>query len=213
MIGGLPLGACAVRDPRLEVLSRQLRWVVLLANLPGLVGSLHRQLAVLGDSPWKDPTPALSLALETVGWTLERNMACLRASCWPDLDPEPSFRGMVVLQPASPGLPVPAATVWTDGSFGSLGGGAAAIQPSSGSSISCCLPCASSSTQCELVALSLVGQLKVPPPLVLTDSLVALQLLQSWGHRSVSEVWLVQSGWRCAASCTTGPLSLPLLVI
>ena len=128
MIGGLPLGACAVRDPRLEVLSRQLRWVVLLANLPGLVGSLHRQLAVLGDSPWKDPTPALSLALETVGWTLVRNMACLRASRWPDLDPEPSFRGMVVLQPASPGLPVPAATVWTDGSFGPLGGGAAVIQ-------------------------------------------------------------------------------------
>jgi len=187
VISGLPLGACAVRDPRLEVLSRQLRWVVTLANSPGLVGSLHRQLAVVGDAPWKDPTPALSVALETVGWTLVRNTACLRASRWPALDPEPSFSGLVVLQ-AFPGLPVPAGTVWTDGSLGPDGGGAAAVQPSSGSFASCRLPRASSSTQCELVALSLVAQLEVSPPLVLTDSLVALQLIQSWGHRPISEV-------------------------
>ena len=70
VISGLPLGASAVRDPRLEVLSRQLRWLVTLANLPGLVGSLHRQQAVVGDAPWADPTPALSGALETMCWTL-----------------------------------------------------------------------------------------------------------------------------------------------
>ena len=187
MISGLPLGASAVRDPRLEMLSRQLRWVVTLANLPGLVGSLHRQLAVVGDAPWADPTPALSGALETMCWTLVRNASCLRASRWPALDPEPSYGGMVVLQ-AFAGAPVPADTVWTDGSFGSAGAGAAAgaaaaIQPSTRSSMTCRLCVTSSSTQCELVALSLVAKFHPPPSLVLTDSLVSLQLIQYWGRR------------------------------
>ena len=45
-----------------------------------------------------------------------------------------------------------------------------------------------SSTQCELVALSLVAKLRPAPSLVLTDSLVSLQLIQSWGRRPIAEV-------------------------
>ena len=97
---------------------------------------------------------------------------------------------MVVLQ-AFAGAPVPADTVWTDGSFGGAGAGAgaaAAIQPSTRSFLTCRLSVASSSTQCELVALSLVAKLHPPPSLVLTDSLVSLQLIQSWGRRPIAEV-------------------------
>ena len=110
------------------------------------------------------------------------NAACLRASRWPALDP------MVVLH-AFAGAPVPADTGWTDGSFGGAGAGdAAAIQPSTLSSLTCRLSVASSSTQCELVALSLVAKLRPPPSLMLTDSLVSLQLIQSWGRRPIAEV-------------------------
>jgi hypothetical protein len=42
---GLPLGDTAVRDPMLEVRDRQLRWLQLVANLPGLVGLVHRVAA------------------------------------------------------------------------------------------------------------------------------------------------------------------------
>ena len=117
---------------------------------------------------------ALSSVLATMCWSLVRNASCLRASRWPALDPEPSYGGMVVLQ-AFDGAPVPADTVWTDGSFGSAGAGAeAAIQPSTRSSMTCRLCVTSSSTQCELVALSLVAKFHPPPSLVLTDSLVSL---------------------------------------
>ena len=45
------------------------------------------------------------------------------------------------------------------------------------------LPC--NSTQCELAALTLVAQFASKPALVLTDSLVSLQLIQPGvGHRS-----------------------------
>ena len=44
---GPPLGACAVRDPRLEVATRRMRWLVTLANQVGLVGAVHRHLATL----------------------------------------------------------------------------------------------------------------------------------------------------------------------
>jgi len=168
-ITGPPLGACAMRHPQLEVLSRQLRWVVTLANSPGHVGSLHRELAMCGDAPWKDSTPALAKALKKVGWTLVRNAACVRATRWPVLDPEPSYGGVVVLRP-HPHAPVPPDTVWTDGSLGSAGGGAAALQPSTSTSYSCRVPGAASSPECELVALTLVAQFGAAPPLVLTLS-------------------------------------------
>ena len=32
------MGDCAARDPRLDVLSRRLRWAVSVANSPGIVG-------------------------------------------------------------------------------------------------------------------------------------------------------------------------------
>ena len=69
---GLPLGDCAARDPRLEVLSRRLRWVVSVANSLGIVGTLHRHLATSGVSgTWNEPTLASSSALSSIGWTLE----------------------------------------------------------------------------------------------------------------------------------------------
>jgi len=188
VITGLPLGACAVRDPRLEALSRQLKWVVTLANLPGLIGTLHRELALdNASSTWMDPTPALAAALAQVGWQLVRNSSCLRAPQWPVLEAEPAYGGRVVMTPQS-GLPPAADAVWTDGSVGGSGGGAAVLQPSTGRNFSCHVPSPSSSTQCELVALSLVGQFAPPPSMVLTDSLVSLQLLHSWGRRSLRAI-------------------------
>ena len=44
---GLPLGACAFRDPRLEMLTRRIRWLRILSNAQGLVGTVHRTLATL----------------------------------------------------------------------------------------------------------------------------------------------------------------------
>ena len=199
-----------MRDPRLEALSRELRWVVTLANLPSLVGSLHRQLAVIGDAPWQDPTPSLASALTTVGWTLVRNTDCVRASRWPLLAPEPSYPGSVVLQPSS--APVPSGTVWTDGSVSTVGGAAAALQPATDAHFSCRVDEPSSSTQCEVVALSLVAHFSSPPRLVLTDSLVALQLIKTWGTRSVRailscperlEIRCFMHHWQSASSAPT----------
>ena len=39
----LPLGTCAVRDARLEVLARRLRWALVLGNQVSLVGTVHRE--------------------------------------------------------------------------------------------------------------------------------------------------------------------------
>jgi len=65
---GLPLGACAARDPTLEALERQLKWVVALANTPSLVGLLHRHLSLPpGATQWADSTPALAAALASIG--------------------------------------------------------------------------------------------------------------------------------------------------
>ena len=44
---GRPLGDCAVRDVAEEALARRLRWLLVLANQPGLVGTVHRYLATL----------------------------------------------------------------------------------------------------------------------------------------------------------------------
>ena len=45
ILHGPPLGACAIMDPRREVLSRRLKWLAVIAGMPGLVGSLYRFLA------------------------------------------------------------------------------------------------------------------------------------------------------------------------
>ena len=50
------------------------------------------------------------------------------------------------------------------------------------------MPSTRSSTQCELVAFTLVAHVQRQPPLVLSDSLCALQLLRSWGTRSTNKV-------------------------
>ena len=70
---GPPLGDTALRDPLYEMRERQLCWLQLLANLPGLVGYVHRHLA------WVEPTPALQAALKSVRWSIRRNPHCLRA--------------------------------------------------------------------------------------------------------------------------------------
>ena len=62
---GPPLGDTALRDPTFEVRLRQLGWLQLLANLPGVVGFVHRFLA-WRHSSWVEPTPALQAALQSV---------------------------------------------------------------------------------------------------------------------------------------------------
>jgi hypothetical protein len=42
---GPPLGESALRDPEWEMRVRQIRWLQLVANLPGLAGVLHRVVA------------------------------------------------------------------------------------------------------------------------------------------------------------------------
>ena len=101
------------------------------------------------------------------------------------MDPEPAFAGDIFLEPREEAAPHD--TVWTDGSLGDSGG-AAAFQADSDLSLKCHVSSTRSSTQCELVALTLVAHLLRQPPLVLTDSLCALQLLRSWGFCSTSKV-------------------------
>ena len=182
VLSGPPLGACAFRDPRLDVLARRLRWLVALANLPGLVGTLHRLLASGSGTAWVEPTASLAAALAELQWTLGRNPSSTRAQHWPLLEPEPSFSGEVYLEPQEDAVPDGAA--WTDGSVVASGGGAALFQMSTNRRILCHMESPRSSTHCELVALTLAAQIAPPPPRILTDSLCALQLLLSWGRRS-----------------------------
>ena len=96
---GLPLGACAFRDPRLEMLTRRIRWLRILSNAQGLVGTVHRTLATLDDASWKEPSAALVAGLHVPNWSIYRNTSCARASRWPHLDPEPTYSGDVILTP------------------------------------------------------------------------------------------------------------------
>ena len=58
------------------------------------------------------------------------------------------------------------------------------------------MPQPKSSTQCELIALTLVRQFDPPPRLVLTDSLCALQLIASWSRRPSSAILSCpERGW------------------
>ena len=182
---GPPLGACAARDPRLEVAARRMRWLNMISNQVGLVGTVHRQLASPSGTTWMEPSPALASTLSEFGWTVVRNVVSMRATRWPELDPEPAYSGQVILTPRD-GLP-PSDAVWTDGSIKTKGG-AAALQRDRQLQHLCTLSTPHSSTQCELVALSLVARFQPPPSLVLTDSLNSLQLISSWEQRSSARI-------------------------
>ena len=140
---GPPLGDTALRDPTFEVRLRQLGWLQLLANLPGVVGFVHRFLA-WRHSSWVEPTPALQAALQSVGWTVHRNTHCLRAAQWPTVCPEQPYPGAILLQPED-SFPQPD-VVYTYGSL-SATGGAAAVQPDTATSLQAHLPNALSSTK------------------------------------------------------------------
>ena len=172
------LGDTALLDPLLEARTRQFQWLHLLANLPGLVGTVHRSVATL-NGPWSEPTPALSCALQALGWTIQRNPLCLRSLSWPLVDPEISYPGTVTLYPVDQ-FPLSGAA-YTDGSV-STTGGAAVYSPDTEDSLQVSVSYPRSSTHCELVALCLALTLSPSPSQVLTDSLVSLQLLQHWGH-------------------------------
>ena len=63
---GPPLGDSSVRDPLLVMPGRQLQWLQVLANHPGLVGVVHRAVAWVKGA-WKEPTAALESALQQMG--------------------------------------------------------------------------------------------------------------------------------------------------
>jgi hypothetical protein len=180
VLTGPALGDSAVTDPIFAVRLRQLRWLQLLVNLPGLVGTVHRALGLM-DSDWKEPSAALSAALAAVGWTSHRNLRCLRAAGWPAIDPEPEFSALVELVPQDVFPPEDA--VFTDGSL-SLAGGAAAVRDGTSEYLQLHIPRARSSTHCELLALGLALWLR--PPVVYSDSLTSLQLIRGWGTWSTA---------------------------
>ena len=169
-----PLGDTSLRDPEHEARSRQLHWLHLLANLPGLVGSVHRAVA-WHRRQWLEPSPALQSALNALGWSVQRNPACLRSSAWPHLSPEHSYPAPILLEPADSAPPQDA--TFTDGSVCSQGG-AAAICPSTGAQVTATVSAPRSSTHCELIALILALQQR--SSVVLTDSLTSLQLIRNW---------------------------------
>jgi hypothetical protein len=176
VVGGLPLGDSAVKEPLFEVLERRLCWVQLLANLPGLVGTIHRIVAFQNET-WVEPSPSLSSALRTMGWSIRRNTLCLRAQNWPLVVAEPSFAGTIHLRPID-SFPLDGA-VFTDGSV-FHNGGAAAVQPDTEEVLLATVSQPRSSTHCELVALCLA--LSLQPSQILTDSLGSLHLISAWGH-------------------------------
>ena len=99
VLHGPPLGACAVVDPRREVLVRRLKWLAVIANMPGLVGAVHRLLATTPGPSWREHSGALAAALAEVQWSVSRNLASPRGCRWPLVEPELSFRGEVFLEP------------------------------------------------------------------------------------------------------------------
>ena len=132
---GPPLGDSALRDPVWEMRQRQLRWLQLVANLSGLVGLVHREVAWMAGT-WEEPTAALQAALKAVGWHVARNTACLRGLAWPQVLPEARYKGGICLQPVDEFPEVDA--VFTDGSVSEHTGGAAAVQSDRQSVTSAC---------------------------------------------------------------------------
>ena len=175
---GPPLGESAVRDPRVEMCVRRVSWLQLLANSPGIVGVVHRLVACPVGS-WVEPCRALQSGLVALGWSVQRNMACLQARAWPELLSEPAYLGAVHMD-ACDVFPSELA-VFTDGSVCAAGGSAAVcVDPQK--AITARVACPRSSTHCELVALILALQLD--PGEVFTDSLTSLRLIGGWALRS-----------------------------
>ena len=183
--GIFPVGSYALRDPRLEMLSRRIRWLQTVANHAGLVGNLHSYLASGSGIGCVEPNTVLTGSLSTIKWTMCRNMHAVGASRWPVLDAERSYR--ITHVPRD--LEAPAGSVWTDGSVCSSGG-VAALQRHSHVSFRDMVSHPSRATHCELVALTLVQQFRPSRPLILADSFCYLQLIGSWGHRPASAVFL-----------------------
>ena len=72
------LGDSMLQDPMLEVRERQLRWLQLLVNPVSIAGIAHRAVA-WAEGGWLEPTPALRSAVVDLGWSMHRNVDCLRA--------------------------------------------------------------------------------------------------------------------------------------
>ena len=179
---GPPLGESGLRDPVQEMRQRQLCWLQLVCNQPGLVGTVHRAVAAEADQ-LQEPSAALLAAMKAVGWKILRNQECLRSHRWPMVEVECSYPGVVVLSPVD-SFPEEGA-VYTDGSICGAGG-AAAVQADTGQVARATLQAPRSSTQCELAALCLA--LQWGPTQVLTDSLTSLQLVRRWGSRPTAHI-------------------------
>ena len=121
VVGGLPLGASAVRDSRLEMLVRRLRWLQTLAHHTGLVGTLHRRIASASGCIWTEPSPALAQALSSMSWRSGCNLQSVLVQQWPVFVAETRFAGQVRFLPGDGSAPPDA--VWTDGSLGTAGRG------------------------------------------------------------------------------------------
>ena len=179
---GPPLGDTSLRDPVWDMQVRQLRWLQLIANLPGLAGVVHRHVAFV-NGKWWEPTAALRTALQAVGWRMARNPSCLRSPNWPQLLAEAAYPGEIRLQPVDD-FPEENA-VFTDGSV-AVRGGAAVVQPDTDITLQRCIPTPRSSTHCELVALNLA--LSLAAPQIITDSLTSLRLIAGWSTYSTARI-------------------------
>ena len=123
---GPPLGNSALVDLVWKMRCRQFRWLQLVANLPGLVGDVHREVACLSGA-WEQLSMSLRASLGDVGWRVVRNEACLRAVRWPFLLQEVAYGREIRLVPVDD---VPEGwAVFTDGSVSGRSGGAAAVMP------------------------------------------------------------------------------------
>ena len=146
---GPPLGAAAVRHPELEVMLRTMRWLHLMVNCPGLVGTVHRSMA-MHQGRWVEPTAALRKAFERLGWRLERNASALTGGHWPAVVADEAFRGAVELEAVE--VLSAGSTLFTDGSVAAQGG-AAVVRLEPRTVLSAHVECPRSSTHAELVAL------------------------------------------------------------
>lgn len=180
VLTGPPFGDSAVRDPLLEVRERQLRWMHLVCNMPGLVGDVHRAVAWAGEQ-WCEPSQAFQSALRAVGWSVRRNPECVRAHGWPVVAPEGRYPAAVVLQTIDD-FPEDGA-VFTDGSVIGRRGGAAAVRADGSTEFLAQISSPRSSTHCELAALVLALQME--PRQILSDSLAALTMVARWGTWSM----------------------------
>ena len=186
IVTGLPFGDTALRDPEEEARWRQVRWAHLVANLPGLVGTVNRIVAS-GSGGSLLHSPVVAAALAALGWSLSQNPTCWRAQTWPQVSLEDSYPGAIVLLPDDSTFPDVDA-IYTDGSLTGTLGGAAAVSMECDPELAFSLHVGAprSSTHCELVALILA--LRQRPPLVLTDSLAALSMLRGWGTWPLARV-------------------------